>query len=100
MFFVVKFEMSNCTGLATVQGRHIRPVCLFGSVVSISGSSERIVNSGFRVNGSLLVEQNDGICAVGSGERGFYKKRFFVWQIRRFCCGGFRRRVKNGSFGS
>ena len=35
MFFVVRVEMSNCTSLATVQGKHMGPVCLFGSIVSM-----------------------------------------------------------------
>ena len=35
MFFVVRFEMSNCMGLATVQAERMGSVCLFGSVVSM-----------------------------------------------------------------
>ena len=35
LFFVVRVEMLNCTDLATVQGGYMRPVCLFGSVVSM-----------------------------------------------------------------
>ena len=33
--FVVMVEMSNCTGLATVQRKHMRIVRLFGSVVTM-----------------------------------------------------------------
>ena len=35
LFFVVRVEMLNCTDLATVQGGYMRPVCLFGSVMSM-----------------------------------------------------------------
>ena len=63
-------------------------------------SSQKIVYSTVRVNGCLfVVEQIDGICEVGSRERGFCKRRFFFGWIRRLCCGGFGRGVKNGRFG-
>ena len=39
MFCVVRFEMSNFTGLATVQRRHMGPVCLFVSVVNMGVQS-------------------------------------------------------------
>ena len=43
-------------------------------------SSQKIVYSTVRVNGCLfVVEQIDGICEVGSRERGFCKRRFFFW---------------------
>ena len=43
-------------------------------------SSQKIVYSTVRVNSCLfVVEQIDGICEVGSRERGFYKRRFFFW---------------------
>ena len=58
MFFLVSVEMLNYTGLATVQGGRIGPVCLFGSVVCIgvqSGCGQ--VHVGFlqRKNCLLLV---------------------------------------------
>ena len=49
MFGVVRFEMSNCMGLETVQGRHMGSVCLFGSVVSMG-----IQSSCGQVNVGLL----------------------------------------------
>ena len=39
MFCVVRFDMSNCTGLVTAQGRIMGPVCLFKSFVSMGAQS-------------------------------------------------------------
>ena len=39
-------------------------------------SSERIVYSAVRFNGLFVVEQINGTCEVGSGEKGFFKKDF------------------------
>ena len=42
-------------------------------------SNQKTVYSTVRVNGCLfVVEQIDGICEVGSRERGFSKRRFFL----------------------
>ena len=35
MFFVARVEMSSCTGLATVQGRHMGIVCFLRSAVNM-----------------------------------------------------------------
>ena len=39
MLCVVRFDMSNCTGLVTAQRRNMGPVCLFVSVVSMGAQS-------------------------------------------------------------
>ena len=39
IFFVVMVEMSNCTGLARLQERHMGPVCFFGSAVNMEVQS-------------------------------------------------------------
>ena len=38
MFFLVSVEMLNYTGLATVQGGRIGPVCLFGQLCALGFS--------------------------------------------------------------
>ena len=97
MFFLVSVEMLNYTGLATVQGGRIGPVCLFGSVVCIgvqSGCGQ--VHVGFlqRKNCLLLV-----VSVKLAVKKEASVKDIFVGRIRRLRCDGFSRSVKNGSLG-